>query len=119
MYNTRNTKGGIDLISLLLLIGSIITHSSYLYYIGLTNIKEDIPKEDLSVLIEKCNELGGEYTDPIELGKSLANEIYQKNNVSIDDIKSLKIDEFYNWYNDGREIGNSLEIESLDEREVN
>ena len=92
---------------------------SYLYYIGLTKIKEDISKEDLSVLIEKCSELGGEYTDPIELGKSLANEIYQKNNVSIDDIKSLKIDEFYNWYNDGREIGNSLEIESLDEREVN
>ena len=48
----------------------------------------------------------------------LANEIYEEKNVSIDDIKQLTIDEFYNWYNNGREIGNSLEISSLDEREV-
>lgn len=69
-------------------------------------------------MIEKCNVLGGEYTDPIEVGQSLANEIYEEKSVSIDDIKLLTIDEFYNWYNNGREIGNSLEISSLDEREV-
>lgn len=91
---------------------------NYLYYIGLTNVKEDISNEDLTILIEKCNVLGGEYTDPIEVGQSLANEIYEEKSVSIDDIKLLTIDEFYNWYNNGREIGNSLEISSLDEREV-
>lgn len=91
---------------------------SYLYYIGLTNVKDDIPADELLILIEKCNSLGGEYTDPIEIGQSLANEIYTEKNITIDDIKSLTVDEFYNWYNDGREVGNPIEIDSLDEREI-
>lgn len=89
---------------------------SYLYFIGITNVKEDIKDEDLLILIEKCNSLGGEYTDPIEVGQSIASEIYEEKSITIDQIKELSVDQFYDWYNGGREIGNNLEI---DEREMN
>ncbi|MBO5095742.1 MAG: hypothetical protein J6D28_00955 [Bacilli bacterium] len=89
---------------------------SYLYFIGITNVKEDIKDEELLLLIEKCNSLGGEYTDPIEVGQSIANEIYEEKSITIEQIKDLSIDQFYSWYNDGREIGNNLD---LDEREMN
>lgn len=90
----------------------------YCFFIGITNVKNDIPDEELELLIKKCSEVHGDYTDPIELGQSLANEIYQEQNITIDDIKSLTVDEFYDWYNDGKELENPLEIDSLDEREV-
>lgn len=90
----------------------------YCFFIGLTNVKENIPNDELELLIKKCGEVHGDYTDPIELGQSLANEIYTEKNITIDDIKSLTVDEFYNWYNDGREVGNPIEIDSLDEREI-
>ena len=88
---------------------------SYLYYIGLTNVKDDIPADELLILIEKCNSLGGEYTDPIEVGQSLANEIYEEKSITIEQLKELSVDQFYDWYNGGREIGNNLK---MDEREI-
>lgn len=83
----------------------------YLYFIGITNVKEDISDEDLIIIMEKCDAVAGEYTDPIEVGQSLANEIFEEQNITIEQLKTLSVDEFYDWYNNGREIGNRLEIE--------
>ena len=33
----------------------------FCYYLGLTNVKEDISNKDLEVLLSKCEELRGEY----------------------------------------------------------
>lgn len=83
----------------------------YSYFIGLTNVKEDIPDEDLLLLIDKCCEIGGEYTDPIEVGQSLANSIYEDHDITIEQIKNMTCDQFQSWYSNGREIGLPLEIE--------
>lgn len=83
----------------------------YLYFIGITNVNPDISDEDLLLLMKKCETLSGEYTDPIEVGQSLANEVFEEKNITLEQIKKLSVDEFYSWYNDGREIGNQIEIE--------
>ena len=90
----------------------------YCFYICLTNVKNDIPKEELELLIKKCSEVHGDYTDPISIGQLLANEIYEEKNITIDQIKSLSVDDFYDWYNNGKELGNPLEIDDIYEREV-
>ena len=42
----------------------------------------------------------------------------KKKNITIDQIKSLSVDDFYDWYNNGKELGNPLEIDDIYEREV-
>lgn len=90
---------------------------NYLYYIGITSVKEDISDKDLLLLINKCSELSGEYIDPIELGYSLADAIYD-NNLNIEYLKKLSVDDFYDWYNNGREIGQKLIIDE-EEKDIN
>lgn len=88
----------------------------YLYYIGITNVEENISSEDLDFLIDKCSQLGGEYTDPIEVGQSIASSVFN-GDVSLEQLKKLSVDDFYDWYNNGRELGNELKIESEEEKE--
>lgn len=83
----------------------------FCYYLGLTNVKENISNKDLEILIDKCNEISGEYNDPIEVGQSLANSLYVDKSVTIDQLKNLDCENFNDWYIDGREVGNKLEIE--------
>ena len=90
----------------------------YCFFIGITNVNEDIPINDLEILIEICSKVHGDYTDPIELGQSLANEIYKEKSINIEQLKSLSEDDLIAWYNDGREIENPLEIDDMEEREV-
>lgn len=80
-------------------------------YLGLTNVKENISNKDLEILLDKCEELRGEYTDPIEVGQSLANAIYEDKSIKINQLKNLDCEKFNDWYIDGREVGNELEIE--------
>ena len=88
----------------------------YLYFIGITNVIEDMSEEDLNFLIDKCSSLGGEYTDPIEVGQSIASSI-DDGDVSIEQLKQLSVDEFYDWYNNGRALGDNLTMERDDDRE--
>ena len=67
--------------------------------------------KDLEILLDKCEELRGEYTDPIEVGQSLANAIYEDKSIKINQLKNLDCEKFNDWYIDGREVGNELEIE--------
>lgn len=90
----------------------------YLFFVGITNIKNDIKEDDLLFLMDKCSEVSGEYTDPIEVGQSLASEVFEEKNITLEQLKSLTADEFNAWYNDGREVGNSIQIEQLDEKEM-
>jgi len=83
----------------------------FCYYLGLTNVKEDISNKDLEVLLSKCEELRGEYNDPIEVGRSLANTVYEDKSITIEQLKNLDTDRFNDWYIDGREVGKELEIE--------
>lgn len=83
----------------------------FCYYLGLTNVKEDISNKDLEVLLSKCEELRGEYNDPIEVGQSLANAVYEDKSITIKQLKDLDANRFNDWYIDGREVGNELEIE--------
>ena len=83
----------------------------FCYYLGLTNVKEDINDKDLEILLNKCSELSGEYTDPIEVGQSLADLIYEEKSITIDKLKTLDAERFIDWYIDGREVGNELEKE--------
>lgn len=83
----------------------------FCYYLGLTNVKENISNKDLEILLDKCEELRGEYTDPIEVGQSLANSIYEDKSIKINQLKNLDCEKFNDWYIDGREVGNELEIE--------
>lgn len=83
----------------------------FCYYLGLTNVKENISNKDLELLINKCNEIAGEYNDPIEVGQSLANSVYVDNSITIDELKKLDCEKFNDWYFDGREVGNVLENE--------
>ena len=77
----------------------------------LTYVKEDINDKDLEILLNKCSELSGEYTDPIEVGQSLADLIYEEKSITIDKLKTLDAERFNDWYIDGREVGNELEKE--------
>ena len=83
----------------------------FCYYLGITNVNENISDKDLEVLIDKCNELNSEYTDPVEVGQSIANLIYGDECIAIDQLKNIDVDSYNNWYIDGREVGNKLEIE--------
>lgn len=83
----------------------------FCYYLGITNVKENISNKDLDVLLDKCDELRGEYTDPIEVGQSLANAIYEDKSITMNQLKDLDCEKFNDWYIDGREVGNELEIE--------
>ena len=83
----------------------------FCYYLGITNVKENISNKDLDILLDKCDELRGEYTDPIEVGQSLANAIYEDKSITINQLKDLDCERFNDWYIDGREVGNELEIE--------
>lgn len=86
----------------------------FCYYLGITNVKEDIKNKDLMVLLDKCSELNGEYTDPIEVGQSLANAVYEEKSITIKQLKKLDADKFNEWYIDGREVGNDLELEEME-----
>lgn len=88
----------------------------FCFYLGLTNVKEDIKNKDLIVLLDKCNELAGEYTDPIEVGQSLANAVYEDKSITIKQLKKMSSEKFNEWYIDGREVGNELELDK--EREM-
>ena len=55
--------------------------------------------------------MSGEYTDPIEVGQSLANLIYEEKSITIDKLKTLDAERFNDWYIDDREVGNELEKE--------
>lgn len=88
----------------------------FCYYLGLTNVKEDIKNKDLIVLLDKCSELSGEYTDPIEVGQSLANAVYEDKSITIKQLKKMSAERFNDWYMDGREVGNELELD--EEREM-
>ena len=77
----------------------------------LQDVKENISNKDLEILLDKCEELRGEYTDPIEVGQSLANAIYEDKSIKINQLKNLDCEKFNDWYIDGREVGNELEIE--------
>lgn len=90
----------------------------FCYYLGLTNVKENISNKDLEILLDKCEELRGEYTDPIEVGQSLANAIYEDKSIKINQLKNLDCEKFNDWYIDGREVGNELEIE-MEREEMN
>ena len=83
----------------------------FCYYLWITNVKENISNKDLDILLDKCDELRGEYTDPIEVGQSLANAIYEDKSITINQLKDLDCERFNDWYIDGREVGNELEIE--------
>lgn len=89
----------------------------FCYYLGITNVKEDISNKDLLVLLDKCSELSGEYTDPIEVGQSLANEVYKERSITIKQLKNLDTDRFYDWYLNGREIGTNLNLDKEMEME--
>ena len=79
----------------------------YLYFIGITNVIEDMPEEDLNFLIDKCSSLDGDYTDPIEVGQSIATSI-EDGDISIEQIKHSSVEEFKRWYYDSREFENDL-----------
>lgn len=83
----------------------------FCYYLGLTNVKENISNKDLEILLDKCEELRGEYNDPIEVGQSLANAVYEDKSITLKQLKELDAERFNDWYIDGREVGNELEIE--------
>ena len=87
----------------------------FCHYLGITNVKEDVNDNDLIILLDKYEELNGEYTDPIEVGQSLANIIYEDKTITLERLKSLDPDRFNEWYINGREVGNQLEME---EREI-
>lgn len=90
----------------------------YLYFIGITNVKEDISDDELLLLMDKCAELSGEYIDPIEVGQSLASEIYENKSITIEQLELLSLDDFYDWYNNDRELGNKLKIEESEEKSL-
>lgn len=81
---------------------------NFLYYIGITNVKEDISPSELDSLIEICNKFCGDYTNPIAASSSLAYEVFEKNSITLVELKRLSIDEFYEWYDNGRSWGQSL-----------
>lgn len=83
----------------------------FCYYLGIKNVKENISDKDLLILLDKCSELSGEYTDPIEVGQSLAHEIYEEKSIKINELKRLNIDKFNEWFDSGREIGNKIDME--------
>lgn len=82
----------------------------YLYFIGITNEKPLISDEDLITLIDKCSEFYSEFLNPIEVGQSLAREIYENNNITLEQVKSISMDDFFSWYNNERCLSLPLEI---------
>lgn len=83
----------------------------YLYFIGITNVIEDMPEKDLDFLIDKCASLDGEDTDPIEVGQSIASSI-DNEDISIEQLKHSSAKEFNDWYYYGKDIGNALELDN-------
>lgn len=83
--------------------------NDYLYYIGITSIKEDINQEDLFTLMEICNKFCGDYTDPIVASSALAYEVFESKNITLEELEKLSTDKFYEWYENGRTCGYALE----------
>lgn len=86
----------------------------YLYFIGITNVKEDINDEDLLLLMDKCEQVCGDYTDPIEVGQSLANEVFEEKSITIEQLRNLTIDQFYDWYNNEKDLGINIKIDEME-----
>ncbi len=82
--------------------------NDYLYYIGIANVKDNIDSEDIWSLIELCDKFCGEYTNPITISEALTREVFVDKNISLDELKKLSTDDFYEWYEDGRINGDSL-----------
>lgn len=83
--------------------------NNYLYYIGITGIKKDIKNEELLSLMNLCDKFCGEYTDPITVSESLAYEVFEAKNISLEELKKISTDNFYEWYENGRTVGHPIE----------
>ncbi len=83
--------------------------NDYLYYLGITSIKEDIDPDKLNVLIDLCDKFCSDYTDPIVASSALAYQLFEANNITLEDLQKLSTDEFHEWYDDGRTCGQALE----------
>lgn len=83
--------------------------NDYLYYVGITSVKEDISPDELDTLIDLCDRFCGDYTDPIVASSALAYELFEANNITLESLKNLSTDEFHEWYDNGRTCGQALE----------
>lgn len=83
--------------------------NDYLYYVGITSVKEDISTDELDTLLYLCDKFCGDYTDPIVASSALAYELFEVNNITLDELKKLSTDDFYEWYDNGRTCGRALE----------
>ena len=80
----------------------------YMYYVGVSDTKSDITEEELQEFSQACDRFVGDYTDPIILAHELAQEVYASKNISLQELKEISLDDFYDWYDNGRLAGGSI-----------
>ncbi len=85
----------------------------YLYYSGITSVDAKIEDKDILSLMEICSEVCGDYTDPIDVGKAMAEIVYVENYITLDELKKIPSEDIHQLYFEGK----LYRIEYLKEQE--
>lgn len=74
----------------------------YLYFIGITNVKDDLNDKEILDLMEIISSVCGDYTDPITVAQDLTSSVYVDNYVTLEQLKKIPAEEIINMYYDGK-----------------
>lgn len=66
------------------------------FYLGIKNIKNDIPVEDLGKLMKICYRNNTNYLNPMYLAEELTTAVYIKEYLSLDDLEKTRLDDIFN-----------------------
>lgn len=87
----------------------------YAYYLGITSIENDIPESNIIDLIKICSEVSNNYSDPIEIGKSLAESIYHFKYLTLEQLKRIPANDIYDMYFDNKLYNLEYYFDSVEE----
>lgn len=66
------------------------------FYLGIKNVKNDIPVEDLGRLMKICYMNNTNYLNPMYLAEELTRAVYVKEYLSLDDLEKARSDDIFN-----------------------
>ena len=75
----------------------------------LSNYSLKLSQEEKEIVLNKCMEYESEYMNPSTVVSSILDEL-NVGNLSIETLKNVDFDTFYDWFNNGRTKGNFLKM---------
>lgn len=87
----------------------------FIYYLGINSVDKNIPKEEITRLINICKECSDNYIDSFKLARALTSIVYKERCMSLDELERVPSESIKHFYSEEKMYEMRYYFETYDE----